>query len=252
MHPSILMPQGLGTINVGGMLALPGFKLKQTTVANNISNNAEQLIENVLAMLDTLVVQAIESRSAVEFLETRERIFPQYYDTILGLSYLVQIAIPRDVLDVMNNESFAKIEASFQDRGLAAFGSDIRDQAIFTTWTLKKISVLCQRINRIPLNSDLKGSNSDIFNQFLFHAMCTRFSLDCLSKSMLLQKPIYPEVLPKIMDGLRNAVNTYVYIRRALDLRDEVPELSLDWTEWDDEDQILLDESSSDTLEMIT
>src|SRR5205085_1874024 len=144
MNPGLSMPQGLGKINVGGMLALPGFKRKQTKIANNLPGNAEQLIDNVLGTLNTLVVQAIETRTAEEFLATRERVFPQYYDAVLGLTYLIQVIVPEDVLDVMSNESLSKMEASFRDRGLAAFGTDVRDQAVFTTWTLQKISGLCQ------------------------------------------------------------------------------------------------------------
>ena len=246
------MPQGLGTINVGGMLALPGFKPEQTKNVNNLPASAEQLIDNVLGTLNALVVQAIEARTAAEFCATLDKVFPQYYDAVLGLSYLVQVVVPKDVLEAMSNDSFSKIEAGFRDRGLVAFGSEVRDQAIFTAWTFRKISTLCQRINRIPLASDLKESNSDLFWQFLSHAMCTRFSLDCLSKSMLLQKPIYPDVLPIIMDGLRNAVNAYAYVRRALDLRDPVPKLPVETAEWDDEDQQLLDEANHDMLEMVS
>lgn len=269
MNPSLSIPQisramppGLGTVNVSSMLALPGFKSRQaTTVVSSPVNteystdnvlpvNAEELIDNVLGMLNTFVVKAIEARTPTEFIATRDRVFPQYFDAVLGLSYLIQIVVPKDVLEVMSNESFSKIEASFRDRGLAAFGLDVRDQAVFTTWTLKKISDLCNRIDTMPLSSELEENNRDLFNEFLVHTMCTRFSLDCLSKSMLLQKPIYPDVLPIVIDGLRNAVNTYAYSRRALALREAVPEPPLICAEWDDEDQQLLDEASYDLLEM--
>ena len=110
----------------------------------------------------------------------------------------------------------------------------------------RKIGDICQRIDKVPLDDEFQKRDADLFQQFSFNAMCTRFSLDCLSKSMLYQKPIYPEVLPIIFDGLRSAVNAHAWARRALDLRIPEIEPQIAPVEWDDEDQQLMDEASHD------
>jgi hypothetical protein len=50
------------------------------------------------------------------------------------------------------------------------------------------------------------------------------------------------------MDGLRAAVNTYAWARRALDLRVPMPEPFAEKIIWDEEDQQLLAEASMDML----
>ena len=46
-----------------------------------------------------------------------------------------------------------------------------------------------------------------------------RFHLDCLLASMKHQRPIYPEILAVISDGLRSGVDAYAWIRQCVDLR---------------------------------
>jgi hypothetical protein len=124
----------------------------------------------------------------------------------------------------------------------------VRDQAIFTAWTLRKISDICQRIDGAPLASNLNEADSALHQRFAYHAMRTRFHLDCLFKSMHFQKPIYPDVLEVISSGLRSAVNAYAWARRALDLRVPALETQAAPIEWDDEERQLLREASDDTL----
>lgn len=248
MNPVLSMPRGLGVVNVGEMLALPGFVSEKTKTTKRLPGNAEELIGNVLATMSGLVVYAIEQRTGKEFLAARERVFPQYFDAALGLSYLVRVVVPKHVLEVLGSESFSEMEAEFREHGVTAFGVEIRDQAIFTAWTLRKISDTCQRVDDAPLSEGLKKSDSEIFGQFAYHAMVTRFNLDCLFKSMSFQKPIYPEVLPLVLDGLRAAVNTYALARRALDLRVPMAEPQVAVVAWDDEDDQLLREATYDVL----
>ena len=135
------------------------------------------------------------------------------------------------------------------DKGLEAFGQEVRDQAVFTAWTLRKINSLCDKIDSLPLGSQQKEKDEELRGEFVFHAMCTRFCLDCLSKSMALNKPISPEVMPLILDGLRNAVNAYAYVRRGLELRDPKPQITPIPVDWDDEDEELLVEADYDLVE---
>jgi len=229
------------------MLALPGVA---STAKNSkqLSGAAQELFKNVAAMLDGLVVFAIEKRTAEEFIAARNEVFPKYFEGALGLSYLARTAVPKHVREVLMGEFFSEIEADFRDHGLKAFGTEVRDQAIFTAWTLRKISDICLQIDDIPLSSKLGEADQRFFQEFAFHSMVTRFNLECLFKSMQLQKPIYPEVLAVVVDGLRSAVNAYAWARRALDLRSPVQPAEIAPVIWDDEEQELLNEATFDML----
>jgi hypothetical protein len=244
------MPAGLGVINVGEMLAAPGLlALEKSKTSRRLPANAERLIEGAVALLDELVLSVIEKRTANEFTAARDKAFPQYFNVALGLSYLIRVMVPRRTLEVLSGESFSELEAEFRENGERAFGAEIRDQAIFTAWTLRKISDICQRIDQAPLADGLKGQDFELFSEFAYYSMRTRFSLDCLSKSMSYRKALYPEVLPIVMDGLRAAVNAYAWARRALDLRVPAPtQIGPSTAEWDEEDQALLNEATHDVL----
>lgn len=247
MDAVLEMPQGLGAINVGEMLALPGIGSK-TKREERLSGSAQEIFRSVALALDEMVVCAIEKRTATEFSAIREAVFPKYFDAVLGLSYLARTMAPRHVLELLANEAFSEMEADFRDQGLVAFGAAVRDQAIFTAWTLRKIGDICQRVDDAPLASSLEKHDQDLFNQFVFHSIWTRFHLDCLAKSMLLKKPIYPDVLGIVIDGLRSAVNAYAWARRALDLRLPAEEAKVEPVEWDEEEQQLLREATYDML----
>ena len=152
-------------------------------------------------------------------------------------------------MEVLMNEHYSEMEADFRDRGLTAFGAEVRDQAIFTAWTLRKISDLCEAINSAKLASEQqKKTDQELAKQFAFFLVWTRFHLDCLLKSMQIQKPIYPEVLDVVIDGLRAAVNAYALARRGFNLRAPVPQPDVAAVEWDEEDRQLLDEATHDML----
>jgi len=250
MNPSVCGPQNLGVMNVGEMLALVGAASDERPSAKKLSASTQELFRSAAAALEGLVIHVIEKRTAAEFASAEREVFPKYFEGALGLSFLARAAVPVHVLERLTRESFAEMEAEFRDGALLAFGAAVRDQAIFTVWTLRKVSELCQKIADAPLLDESRYSaDLETFGSFAWHAMRTRFYLDCLLKSMLLRKPIYPAVFGTVIDGLRSAVNAYAWARRALDLR--MPHVATEVVgavEWDEEDQELLDEATREFL----
>ena len=246
MNPSLAVPRNLGTVHVGEMLALPG--LRSAHRGQRLSGQAEELIRSIASVLDELVTATIEKRTAAEFWDTQEEVFPKYFRAVRCLSDLARIVIPRHLLSVLVTESFSELEAEFRDHGLLAFGAALRDQAMFTVWTLRKISDLCQRIDEAQLDPTLQESDRELFTGFAYHAIISRFYLDCLTKSMHAQKPLHPEVLEVAINGLRNAVNAYAWARRAFDLRVPRTEPENLAVEWDEEDKQLLNEATYDMI----
>jgi hypothetical protein len=250
MNPAVCIPQNLGVMNVGEMLALAGVAVDERPTAKKLSVSTQELFRSATATLEGIVLRVIEKRTAADFKATLQQVFPKYFEAALGLSFLARATVPAHILERLTQESFSEMEAELRAGALVAFGAAVRDQAIFTVWTLRKISDICQKISDAPsLAANLSNDDLVAFNAFAWHAMLTRFSLDCLLKSMQTQKPIYPEVREAVIDGLRSAVNAYAWVRRALDLRFPEVALELSPVQWDEEEQSLLDEATYDLLE---
>jgi|SRR5271165_2713707 len=245
MNEALAMPKNLGGMHVGEMLALIG--LPSERQEKRLSASAAQIIRCIASVVDELLTVVINRRTAAEFRATREELFPKYFHSVRALSDIARVVIPRHVLESIAAESFSRAEAELRDQGLEAFGAAVRDQAIFTVWTLRKISDLCQRIDGGKLTGELRESDHEIFQEYVYHAISSRFHLQCLLKSMEVQEPMYPEVLEAVIDGLRGAVNAYALARRALDLRVHPTESEIR-VKWDDEDQQLLNEATFDML----
>ena len=239
------MPE-LGSIKFGELLALSS--LRPDRHYNRLSGVAEELIRSIASVMEEPVSRAIDKRTAEEFIQLRKEIFSDYFDAVRALSDIARIVVPKPTLEVLVAESLSEMEADFRDHGLTAFGAAVRDQAIFTVWTIRRISNLCPRIMERSLDAGLKEADAEMSRSFAVSAVWCRFHLDCLLKSMHQQRPIYPEVLGSVLDGLRTAVNAYTWAARGLKLRIPGTEPDIASVGWDEEDRQLLEEATSDML----
>jgi hypothetical protein len=202
------------------------------------------MLKSIASILDDMLLSAAEKRTAEEFEAARKEIFPNYFKTVRAFSDLVRIVVPKDTLEKISAQSFAAVEADFREQGLTAFGWAIRDQVLFTVWTLRKISDHAHKIGSIELPDDLREQDTMFSNKFAQNAIWARFHLDCLIAAMYAKRTIYPEVLEEISAGLRAAVDAYAWIRQGLDLRLPTIEPEIQMTEWDPEEQELLNSST--------
>lgn len=230
------------------LLALLGLPLKQNIRADQLSGTAEGLFRSVTSVLKDLIFSAIEKRTAEEFAVARSKAFPRYFETIRALSGLARVMVPPEVLNRFGFEAVCELEAEFRNEGLARFGAEVRDQGLFTAWTLRKIDDLCQRIEAAPeVPSGLHDGDKKLAVEFTVTLAWTRFHLDCLIASIYADMTLYPEVLEEIKDGLRSVVNAYAAVKQGVDLR--IPraiEPEGEIYAWDEEDDELLASSMQD------
>jgi hypothetical protein len=246
MIEALALSREWSAIDVGETLAFPGASARPE---RQLSMSADQLMRNISALLEDLVLCTIQRRTAADFIATRSETFPKYMETVSALASLVRVVVPPHVIERLNREFFCELEADLRENGLTAFGPALRDQAVFTVWTLRKISDL---ISQIAANNKTNVKPSDevaaIMQQLLFHAVWTRFHVNCLITSIKRQEPLYPGVLDVVIDGLRSAVNAFGLTRRLLDILVPTPEIKLEPVEWDEEEEALLNEAKSDML----
>ena len=228
------------------LLKLVGLPSK---VASNQSAEIDvnQLVRTVGSVVDNLVSAAMEQRTLQDFLNARIEVFPQYFTAMRALGDLSTIVLPKQTIERLSSEWFCALESDFRELGPPTFGSDLTERGIFTVWTLRKIRDLAQELQA----SESTGSpdpdrDGEMAFDFASKALWTRFHVDFLTKSMRQKRPLYPEVIEPIRDGLRAAINTYASIRQWADLRNPRTEPELGPVEWTDDDELLLADSMHD------
>jgi hypothetical protein len=240
------LPSGVGESNLAQLLELVGLPSEAEHASKHLSGSTDELIRSVVSVIDGLVLFVMEKRTAQDFISARAETFPQYFVAMRALGDLMRILIPKHALERLIAESLSELEADFRDLGAQTFGRDLRDRGIFTVWTLRKINDLAQEVGKLPAPPKGNETAGDIVMKFAAHAIWTRFHIDCLVKSMRSNKPIFPEVVDVIVDGLRAAVNSYAWIRQVVDERTGGAEPVLSPVQWDEEDEELLADSMRD------
>jgi|ERR1700733_10508857 hypothetical protein len=243
---AISIPKGVLGANISDLLKLVGMpsEREREVSAAKISASANELFRTVLSIIDDLLLGAIEKRTAEDFSMTRAEAFPQYFAAMRALGDLIKIVVPRATIERMVSESFCELEADFRDLGPSTVGSELSERGMFTIWTLRKINDLAEEIEALP-SKDME-TDANLASKFATYAVWTRFHTDCLLKAMRSNRPIYPEVVEPIRDGLRAAVDAYGWIRQWVDLRSARPEPEVLPIPWDGEDDCLLADSMRD------
>jgi hypothetical protein len=239
------MPVPAPKVNLGQLLKVIGLPTERDRAAATVGE-VNHLVREVVLVIDGLVAASIDQRSSSEFVKMREEVFPQYVAAITALGALARIVIPKQAIDRISLESFSEMEAVFREFGDSALGSDLAERGLFTVWTLRKIYDLAKEIEASEFPKEHAKEDVEKAREFVRFALWNRFHVDCLIKSMRTDKPIYPEVVEHIRDGLRAAVDAYAHVREWADIRNPRPDLDPGPIEWTGEDEAWLIDSERD------
>lgn len=230
-------------VNSARLLEIVGLPSRADHDPTSPGASAGELIRVVVSVVDSLILLVIAKRTALDFASARAAVFPQYFAAMRSLGDLVRIMVPRTALRGLTEESFSELEADLRDLGPSAFGLELTERGLFTVWTLRKIEGLAEQIEKLV---DGRKADEKISAEFVLNAVWSRFHVNCLVKSMHLGKPIFPEVVDTIDDGLRAGVNAYAWIKQAVDSHAGPTDEELAPVEWEDEDEHLLMDSMRD------
>jgi hypothetical protein len=227
-----------GLEDLVGLAGLPS----QRRSASQLSADAQEIIKGISSFVDGLLLRSVAAQNQHEFAAIRNRVFGDYAKSVTCLANLVRMVVPDPVIERVLAESFCELESDFREHGLAHFGPAARDQAMFTVWTLRRTSGLISKIAASgPAPSSFKHEDQKTAEEFSFHTAWAQFHMDCMLISMRRDQSIKLEVLPEIIDGLRAAVDAYGYARHGLNLRSAQQEPLITPSEWDEEDEDLLE-----------
>lgn len=225
-------------VDVKNLLTFVGISSKKKTA---LSGSIVEVVESITSIVDDMFLQTIQQRTSEEFRAVRHRVFPKYIVAVQALSYLVRQLVPETVLEPIVYESFSELEADFREHGLNKFGTAVRDQAMFTVWTMRKINDLVIAIHKAgAAPKESAHRDTECAAQFGGSTAWAQFHMDFLLHAIHHGKPVFPEVLEDIQDGLRAIVNAYAWLRQGVDLRIPPVEPAIQAPDWDAEDDELL------------
>jgi hypothetical protein len=234
-------------VNSGvGVLGLP----EEQAAKRQLAGSAERIVKNLASILNDMVLGVIRRRTAEEFSAAADAALPDYVSLVLSYARIVATITPQETIVRVTSESFSEFEADIRQHGDKAFGGYLRDRAVFTIWTLRKVASLLEQLRGTVADCDME-KDAEFLNRFVVTALTARFNVDCLRASMHTGQPIYPDVQPVIDEGLKYAVDAYAWIKQAVDLHLPISDVHID-EYWTAEDQVLVDESMSDLAGEIT
>lgn len=211
-----------------------------------LTRSDERLIRELGAMLDKQLVAALDARSASEFSQLRSQVWPKYCRALRALSDTIRNMAPDHEIDRATKAAMETYSEDLQKQRLVHFGEQLRDQAVFTLWTLGKIRTLSFSLVAPPA-PELRGKDLELCNEYRLCSLWTQFHMDIVIQSIKLDKAIPDDVQELVREGLRTAVNAYAIMKEARALRhpraEQPPATGLPW---DEEDEQLLAASMRD------
>lgn len=225
------------------LLGLPAERSAKRT----LPGSADDILKTIASILDEMVFDVISRRTATDFEEAYNEAFPRYIDLVLAFAKVVSAVVPRSTIVRLSAESFCELEGDIREHGPSVLGENLRERALFTVWTLRKTSDLLEVLAKgKTVEGQQRDKDAEFLEGFFYHALRARFHIDCLIVSMRRHQPLYPDVLPHVDDGLRSAVNSYAWVKQAVDLRFPSDESEPLPDYWSDDDRELLDASMRD------
>jgi hypothetical protein len=244
MNTTMTMPLNASQDDTLAFLAFPAKR-----AAEQVSGTTDELFKSIGTILNDIMMDMLSTRTATQYCAARDSYLATYMQVMLGLSKLISATVKPSVIDRLTYESLSEMEADFRDCGAQVFGEDMKDQALFTVWTLRKINDLTNQIcSADAIEPHLLPTDHKMASMFVSHVLYGRFHLDCMKASLRTNTPIYPEVLDCVSDGLRAVVNAYAYIKQASDLRCKPHSEDMIMIDFDEEEQELLAASMKDAF----
>lgn len=222
--------------------------------AKQADTSIADLLGRISQITEGMFLAALEKRTAEEFHASSLAAFNDYAQLMRAKADLLSVLLRNDMAraECLIHQSLTEVEADLREHATARFGTALADQALFTVWTLRKTTSLVWTLfdqtvaPNAVLSADDREKLAGLSSDFAGYSAWAQFHLNCLNAAGRLRRPIYPEVTPAIMNGLRAMVNAHGYARQIVDLlRPEGEPLILD-RGWDDEEEALLGESMAD------
>lgn len=245
----VLTPEDVGLAHgaarMEGLLSFLASRSKSSS--RTLAPAVSEVFKGCADEVRKILCNVIETRTAAEYQREFGIAFKRYIELTFAMAYIAKAVIPSDERERLTRESICEMEADFRDKAQDAFGTVVRDQLVFTVWTLRKIDEVASQIAAASLDQSRRKQDDENRARYHFSLLWAQFSLDCLGMALETERSIYPEVLEELVDGLRSMVNAYAHVREGLEMRVPSVEPNLAIPVMDEEDHLLLDTAFAET-----
>jgi hypothetical protein len=246
---------GIGILNIPVEVCPPpseigtlgAFFQPSATSEKKLVRSDEILIRELVSVLDRQLIAAVESRSVSEFEAVRNNVIVRYVRSLRALYDTAANLVSKEMLQSISSAIVPILSDDLEKQRDSRFGDKLTDQAVFTLWTIQKISLLVRELvaaGDVPI--DNKATNSALMLEYHAASVWSQFHLDVLFAAMKFDRPICEPIRETICDGLRASVNAYVIMKDSLSLRHRESEGPAILLPWDKEDDHLLASSMRD------
>ena len=200
-----------------------------------------EISEKIYRQMVDLAIQAANAPSVQDFHAIRERAFPKYMNLTAALDNVIRAKLDLSDLPGLVDASFEAVERDFYAEAESYFGSEIRDEIAFSLSTLRSAYRWVSHLLTVKPPNESLGQDREYSRQFAISSTWVHFHLEGLRAGLWKGHVIVPDVVQELLEGLRQSVMAYSYVRAALDLRgvlDERYKEGLSAT-WDEEDEAL-------------
>ena len=241
---NLTLPTNAGDIGFGELQAFVGLPGERSS--RSLPADLRKALAVIIEKADAPLKFAIDARSAQEFDDRRKKVFADYVGVRNVLAGMARVVISPIQLDSAADIAFDLIEGEAESETLPRFGATACEQTKFSVWALKRTLKLLERLENAPAPSDLEKSDEYRHRYSMWIWWCL-FHLDCFRTAIRMDKPLRPEVVEEIVEGLRSAVNAYIAARKDIGLRGLVQSQPVaPEADWDNENQELMDASMAD------
>jgi len=217
------------------------FTVSRTT-ESTLPSNTVATLHSVFESLQAMVANVVRSVNAEEFSKRRAEALPRYAKLLCAASLIVQADVADETFSNLACDSLEHLHQEFISSGIDHFGSQAAEQVSYCIFTLKRINRRLPRLST-PLLASCHQEDRNLSMRFAVEMLLAHFHLDCLRNLLKHHNYVSSAVVTEVLDGMAACTNAYALLCEGLELR-ENPRLSLDETAvWDEEDQVLLDES---------
>jgi hypothetical protein len=215
--------------------------LVEQPTLERLQSRAAIAVKGIFDMLEDISVQAVNCPTAEAFRAYRQKVFQSYIQLTEASANVLAAKLDPADLPSLIEDSFDSIQDKFASNAALYFGEDAYHEILFSLSTLKSTYRWLPHLTANLPNENLVAQDRELSDKFGSSISWVHFHLAALGTALSKKQTVVPDVLQELLDGLRQSVMAYAYVRTALDLRNipnpqyaeglEVP--------WDAEDEAL-------------
>jgi hypothetical protein len=236
------------TVEEPGLPLFGSVDLVEGTLARRLEGSVADIVRQVSRQLDDIADTIISLPSAQIFTEHIEELFKVYVGFAQALGKIVSVKVGAVNLQHLLEDMLTYIQGGFMEAD-KCLGEGTYREIAFSIETLKNTYRLIAQIvltdssPECQLTEDQQTEDRRLGHLCYSHLMISHFHLHALGRAIHKSHRLPSDLLEVLLEGARESVMAYSYVRMAVDLRGSLDSKYVKPPEgtWDEEDQAFVE-----------